>query len=55
MKCYLENVGALSSDNLIVMNQAVSHFATNEDIINNCLKEQNDIGNSFLKYNDELR
>lgn len=44
MKCYLENVGALSAENTIAMNQAVSHFSTNDDVINSCMLEINDIG-----------
>lgn len=44
MKCYLENMGAISSENIIAMKQAVVHFSTNEDIINSCVKEQSDIG-----------
>lgn len=44
MKCYLETVGVLSSDNEITMKQATSHFSTSEDIISNCVKEQSDIG-----------
>lgn len=51
MKCYLENLGALSSDNVIAMKQAVLHFSTNEDLINSCLTEQSDIGMMLLVYN----
>lgn len=50
MKCYLENVGVLSSDNIINVQQAVLHFTTNEDLINSCVVEQSEIGiDDFLQ------
>ncbi len=47
MKCYLENAGALSSDNKIAMEQAMVHFSASEDIIKSCLEEQSEIGMSI--------
>lgn len=44
MKCYLENVGAITADNTIEMKQATVHFATNEDLITGCRKELSEIG-----------
>lgn len=44
MKCYLEMVGVVSTENDVAIKQAMSHFSTSDDIINNCLKEQSEIG-----------
>ncbi|KAJ6636111.1 General odorant-binding protein 84a [Pseudolycoriella hygida] len=43
MKCYLEKVGVMSSENVIDMKAATQHFSTNEDLINSCLMEQSEI------------
>lgn len=48
MKCYLENVGVISTDNAIVIKQATVHFATNEDVVASCMKELSEIGMEMI-------
>ncbi|XP_037032598.1 uncharacterized protein LOC119071706 [Bradysia coprophila] len=45
MKCYMENVGAITADNTIKMEQAKVHFGTNDDVITSCFKELSEIDN----------